>query len=50
MQLTQLVTTAIDTGGYLGWSLAIYDPDRDADGEGARRIIELIGAEASVLK
>jgi arginase len=43
-QLTDLLRVAVRTGGCLGWSLVIYDPDQDQDGSAARRIIELVGA------
>lgn len=41
-QLTDLVATALRSGGALGWSLAIYDPDQDPDGHEARRIVEFV--------
>ena len=40
-QLTALVTTAVAMPGCAGWSLAIYDPEQDADGSGARALVEL---------
>ena len=42
-QLTDLLIAAVETGGCLGCSLAIYDPDQDPDRTGARRIVELVG-------
>ena len=40
-QLTALVTTAVAMPGCAGWSLAIYDPDQDADGSGTRALVGL---------
>lgn len=37
-QLTDVAVTAVERGGCLGWSIAIYDPDQDPDGRDARRI------------
>jgi arginase len=45
-QLTQLLAAALGTGGCLGWSIVIYDPDQDPAGDEARRIVALT---ASVL-
>ena len=42
-QLTDVLIAAIEAGGCLGCSLAIYDPDQDPDRTGARRIVELVG-------
>ena len=42
-QLTDVLIAAVETGGCLGCSLAIYDPDQDPDRTGARRIVELVG-------
>jgi arginase len=49
-QLTDLLRVAVRTGGCLGWSLVIYDPDQDPDGSAARRIIELVGAVAAEIR
>ncbi|GAB3616734.1 arginase family protein [Okibacterium endophyticum] len=43
-QLTELVTSAVAEPGCVGASIAIYDPDQDADGSGARYVIELAAA------
>ena len=48
-QLTRLLTTAVATGGCVGWSMAIYDPDQDPDRSSAARIVELVEAVASAL-
>ena len=49
-QLTDLLVAAVETGGCLGWSLAIYDPDQDPDRAGARRIVELVGQIARTIR
>lgn len=41
-QLTEALVSAVRHGGCVGWSVAIYDPDQDADGSGARRIVRLV--------
>ena len=41
-QLTEVIQTALDAGGCRGWSLSIYNPDRDPDGSQARRIVQLV--------
>lgn len=41
-QLTETLIAALAVGGCRGWSVAIYDPDQDADGSDARRIVQLI--------
>lgn len=48
-QLAELLTAAVSAGGCLGWSLAIYDPEQDPEGQNARRIIRLISDVASTL-
>lgn len=40
-QLVTLVEAAAAEGGCVGASIAIYDPDQDADGSGAEFIVEL---------
>ncbi len=45
-QLTDVLTSAVASGGCLGCSLAIYDPDQDPDRTSARRIVELVGQVA----
>ena len=42
-QLTDVLIAAVETGGCLGCSLAIYDPDQDPERAGARCIVELVG-------
>jgi arginase len=42
-QLTDTLTAAVETGGCLGWSLAIYDPDQDPERTGAGQIVEMVG-------
>ena len=49
-QLADLLRAAVRTGGCLGWSLVIYDPDQDPDGSAARRITELVGAVAAEIR
>jgi arginase len=41
-QLTALVLAMAETGGCVGASLAIYDPDQDTDGADAARIVEFV--------
>ena len=41
-QLTEVIQTALDVGGCRGWSMSIYNPDRDPDGSQARRIVQLV--------
>jgi arginase len=41
-QLTALAAAMLDDGGCVGCSLAIYDPDQDADGADAARIVEFV--------
>lgn len=42
-ELADVLSAAIDVGGCLGCSIAIYDPDQDPDRTDARRIVELVG-------
>jgi arginase len=49
-QLTDLLIAAVETGGCLGWSLAIYDPDQDPDRTCARQIAELVGQIARTIR
>ena len=49
-QLAALLAAATGAGGCAGLSLAIYDPDQDPDGSGARDVVELVGAFASALE
>lgn len=48
-QLDDVLTTAARSGGCLGLSVSIYDPDQDPDGDGARRIVEIISRVAGAL-
>jgi arginase len=41
-QLTEVIQTALSLGGCRGWSLSIYNPDRDPEGSQARRIVQLV--------
>ncbi|HET6362014.1 MAG TPA: arginase family protein [Gemmatimonadota bacterium] len=41
-QLSEVVAAALKAGGCRGWSLVIYNPDRDPDGGAARRIVRLV--------
>ena len=49
-QLTDLLVAAVETGGCLGWSLAIYDPDQDPHRTGARQIVELVAQIARIIR
>lgn len=40
--LTTLVSSAFQAGGCRGWSLVIYNPDRDPDGSVGRRIVRFV--------
>jgi arginase len=41
-QLTDLVRAMLDSGSCVGASIAIYDPDQDEDGTGARQIVTFV--------
>lgn len=41
-QLTELIGSALEADGCRGWSLVIYNPDRDPDGSAAQRIVRLV--------
>jgi arginase len=47
--LTELLTAAIDEGGCVGWSVAIYDPEQDPSGSDAERIVQLVADVAAAL-
>lgn len=49
VQLTELLTGALSAGGCTGASLAIYDPEQDADGVDAEKIIHMISEVAAAL-
>lgn len=38
-QLTDITRTALQTAGCRGWSIAVYNPDLDPDGQDAERIL-----------
>ena len=38
-----LLSAALDVDGCAGLSFAIYDPDQDPDGSGARLVVDLVG-------
>lgn len=42
-QLTELAVTMLESGGCVGCSFAIYDPDQDPDGADAEAIVRFIG-------
>ena len=48
-QLSDLLTAAVGAGGCAGMSLAIYDPDQDADGAEAEKIVGLISQVGAAL-
>ena len=41
-QLTELTSAALACDGCAGWSIVIYDPEQDADGSQARRIVQFV--------
>jgi arginase len=43
IQLTELAAATLSAGGCIGFSIAIYDPDQDADGTDAAHIVEFVG-------
>ena len=49
-QLADVLIAAVESGGCLGCSVAIYDPDQDPDRTGARHIVELVGQIARSLQ
>jgi hypothetical protein len=40
--LTAALAAALGAGGCRGWSISIYDPDQDPQGDDARRIVQLV--------
>jgi arginase len=42
-ELTHITKTVLQTGGCRGWSLGVYNPDLDPDGEEAKRIVAYLG-------
>jgi arginase len=48
-QLTQALTVAVSSGGCVGMSIAIYDPDQDTDRSQAQRITSLVAEIAAAL-
>ncbi|AUI60231.1 arginase family protein [Amycolatopsis sp. BJA-103] len=45
-QLGELATAALGEPGCVGITVCVYDPDRDPDGTGARRIVDWFGSLA----
>jgi len=41
-ELTDLASAAFRAGGCVGWSLVIYNPDRDTDGVAGPRIVQFV--------
>jgi arginase len=48
-ELTSMLTAAIEQGGCIGLSLAIYDPDQDPAGCDGKRIVELVRQLAELI-
>jgi arginase len=48
-QLNAVAATAVQMPGCAGWSIAIYDPDQDADGACAEALTELARAVAPII-
>jgi arginase len=48
-ELTTALSSALAVGGCRGWSISIYDPDRDPRGDDARRIVQLVRELAPLL-
>jgi arginase len=48
-QLATLLSAAAGAGSCAGLSVAIYDPDQNSDGSGARAVVELVAAVAASL-
>jgi arginase len=48
-EIAELLRTVLRCGGCRGWSLAIYNPDRDPDRSQAHRIVELVSEIAPAL-
>jgi hypothetical protein len=44
-----MLTAAIEQGGCIGLSLAIYDPDQDPAGCDGKRIVELVRQLAELI-
>jgi arginase len=49
-QLTELIAAALRVGGCRGWSVVIYNPEKDPDGREARRIVRFVADVASRLR
>jgi arginase len=47
VQLTELISAALRVGGCRGWSVVIYNPEKDPDGREARRIVRFVADVAS---
>ena len=48
-ELSGVLLAAIEAGGCVGWSIAIYDPDQDPDRSDAARILQLVEAVSAAL-
>jgi arginase len=48
-ELTEVVSAALQAGGCAGWSVTIYNPNLDADGSEARRIVRFVADVAPFL-
>jgi arginase len=49
MDLREMTTAALSVPGCVGWTVTIYNPDLDQDGEGTREIVQYIASTASRL-
>jgi arginase len=47
--LTVLTAATLQTPGIVGWDITIYNPDLDADGRGAARIVSFVGEMSKYL-
>ena len=50
VQLTELISAALQVGGCRGWSVAVYNPEKDPDGREARRIVRFVADVISRLR
>ena len=48
-ELTEVVSSALQTGGCAGWSVTIYNPNLDPGGSDARRIVRFVTDVAPLL-
>jgi len=42
-ELTQITRAALQTGGCRGWTIGVYNPDLDPEGQDAQRIVAYVG-------